>query len=72
MPIKIKHLEAQSIYFENICLPKNKLLIFKDVVFSSRHFSIEQYRQVSVKSYKAKSHIGSLLVMYVRRTVVEL
>lgn len=41
MPIQIKYLEAQRIYFENIRLPKSKLHIFKVVVVSSINFSIE-------------------------------
>lgn len=72
MPIQIKHLEVQRIYFDNICLPKNKLLIFKGVVVSSIHFRIEEYAHVIIKSYKAKRHIGSLLIIYIRRVVVEL
>jgi len=49
MPVQIKHLEAQRIYFDNIYLPKSKLLIFKGVVVCSIHFSIEECAQVSIK-----------------------
>lgn len=72
MPIQMKHLEAQRIYFENMCLPKRKLLIFKGVVVSSIHFTIEEQAQVSMKSDKTKRHNVSLLIMYVRRTIFEL
>ena len=35
MPIQIKHLEEQIIYFENILPQNSKQLNFKDVVVSS-------------------------------------